>query len=221
MTCCILGLMLMAAIGRVRRMFGRQVPAADLFAPVARRPAPGEVWPVVPIEVLPPVPIGGAPRRSAVLGYCALGIVVVLVGAPALVATGLLTNTGSAGQWLLRSACYVAAVVTALVLRRSTALWRAPSGVGPALVILGTIIFELGVLDMHIFRVIAVDNSNMLQMFAFHNVGPALAIIGGVVLGYGSLGRTSSSWRPSRSILTSAQPSSSAVTMVSTPPLTS
>lgn len=86
--------------------------------------------------------------------------------------------------------------------------------------IVGTVIFELSVLDMHVFRVIAIDSANMLQMFVFHNIGPLVAIIGGAVLGYGSLGRSSTSWRSSRSMDTSAQPASSAVTMVSSPPLT-
>jgi hypothetical protein len=219
MTCCILGLVLMAAIGRVRRIFGaRPFPTSDLFAPVARRPAPGETLPPAPVIVLES---GSAPARSAVLGYCAIGIALVLVGAPALVATGLLINTGSAGQWLLRTVCYSAAVAAALALRSSTAIWRVPRGAGPALVIAGTIIFELGVLDMHVLRVVAVDSSNILQMFAFHNIGPVVAMIGGAVLGYGSLGRTTTSWRSSRSTDTSARPSSSAVTVLSTPPLTS
>lgn len=218
MTCCILGLVLMAAIGRVRRLFGaRPVSTPDLFAPVARRPAPG--------ETLPPAPVigpesDGVPARSAVLGYCAVGIALVLVGAPGLITTGLLTNTGSAGQWLLRTVCYAAAVAAALALRRSTAIWRAPRGVGPALVIAGTIIFELGVLDMHVFRVIAIDSSNILQMFVFHNIGPVMAIAGGAVLGYGSLGRSNTAWRSSRSTDTSAQPSSSAVTVLPAPPST-
>lgn len=208
----------MAAVGRVRRLFGaRSVPTSDLFAPVARRPAPGETLP--PAPAIGPDP-GRVPARSAVLGYCAIGIALVLLGAPALIATGLLTNTGLAGQWLLRTVCYAAAVGAALGLRNSMAIWRAPRGAGPALVIAGTIIFELGVLDMHVFRVIAIDSSNILQMFVFHNIGPVVAIIGGAVLGYGSLGRSNTSWRSSRSIDTSAQPSSSAVTVASTPPLT-
>ena len=70
------------------------------------------------------------------------------------------------------------------------------------------------------FRVIAIDSSNILQMFVFHNTGPVVAIIGGAVLGYGSLGRSNTAWRSSRSTDTSAQPSSSAVTVASTPPLT-
>lgn len=217
----------MAAIGRVRRIFGtRTVRASDLFAPVARRPAPGQTLLPASRQTLPPVlvidsaPATGGPPQSAVLGYCAFGIALVLVGAPVLIGTGLLNNTGSAGQWLLRMVCYSAALAAALVLRRSTAIWRAPRGAGPALVIAGTIIFELGVLDMHVFRVIAVDSSNILQMFVFHNIGPVVAIIGGAVLGYGSLGRSNSSRRSSRSTDTSAQPSSSAVTVLSTPPLT-
>ena len=223
MTCCILGLLMVAAIGRIRRVFGvRRVRAPDLFAPVARRPAPGQTLPVSPV-----LDTGqgqdqdhSAPTRSAVLGYCAFGIALVLVGAPALMTTGLVSNTGAAGNWLLRNGCYLAAVAAAFALRRSTTIWCGPRGAGPALVIVGTVIFELSVLDMHVFRVIAIDSANMLQMFVFHNIGPLVAIIGGAALGYGSLGRSSTSWRSSRSMDTSAQPASSAVTMVSSPPLT-
>lgn len=218
MTCCILGLVVLAAIARVRRMFGARAVPAELFAPVARRPAPGETLPPAPV-------VGGGPdlsvsEQSAVLGYCAAGIALVLVGTPALVGVGTVSNAGSVGQWLLRGGCYAVAIAAALALRRSTAIWRTPRGAGPALVIMGTIIFELGVLDMHVFGVIAIDSSNIVQMFVFHNIGPAVAIIGGAVLGYGSLGRTRSSWRLPRSTGTSAQPSSSAVTVASTAPLT-
>lgn len=218
MTCCILGLLLMAAVGRIRRLFGGRPKDAALFAPVARRPAPGEELPVAEaVTTEPAPPVRG---RTAVFVYCALAIAVFGVGAPALVAAGVLHNTGSAVPWVLRSVLYGAAAAAALALSRSTAIWRAPQGVGTLLVILGAVIFELSVLDMHVFRLFSIDNANVLGMLVFHNIGPAVAMVGGAVLGYGSLGRSRTSWRSSRSTVTSARPSSPAVTVSSTAPLT-
>lgn len=218
MTCCILGLLLMAAVGRIRRLFGGRPKDAALFAPVARRPAPGEELPVAEaVTTEPAPPVRG---RTEVFVYCALAIAVFGVGAPALVAAGVLHNTGSAVPWVLRSVLYGAAAAAALALSRSTAIWRAPQGVGTLLVILGAVIFELSVLDMHVFRLFSIDNANVLGMLVFHNIGPAVAMVGGAVLGYGSLGRSRTSWRSSRSTVTSARPSSPAVTVSSTAPLT-
>ena len=41
MTCCIVGLLILSVVGRFRRVVGG-VPAAEVFAPVACRPAPGQ-----------------------------------------------------------------------------------------------------------------------------------------------------------------------------------
>lgn len=225
MTCCIVGILLTMAFARLRRATGfarlgrngaRPAPAPVLFAPVARRPAPGQELPAAP----DPQPAAPAAGRSPVLDYCAIAITAVLLGVPVLAGTGVLHGTGSAGQWAARSAVYAAAAVAAVALRTSAPIWRAPRGVGTLLIVAGAVVFELGVLDMHVFRVVAVDPGNPLALFAFHNVGPALAIAGGAVLGYGSLGRSITSWRPSRSTVSSATPSSSAVTVSSAPPLT-
>lgn len=218
MTCCIVGVLLTMAFVRVRRLFGRRPADRQVvFAPVAWRPAPGQDWPGAE-----PAAVASAPvlRRAPnpVLGYCALAITTVLFAVPALAAAGVLRNTGSPAQWLLRGALYATAAGAAVALRR-TALWRAPRGVGTLMIVAGAVVFELGVLDMHVFRVIDVAEANMVALFAFHNAGPALAIVGGLVLGYGSLGRSSTSWRPSRSTETSAVPSSSAVTVSATAPL--
>lgn len=217
MTCCIVGLLILSLVNRVRRATGRRVEEPALFAPVARRPAPGQT-------VLPPpasrAAAGGESRTdSPVLRYCALAIAVCLVGYPLLAYTGKVVNTGSAVDWALRSALYAAAVIAAIALSRSGPVWRAPRGVGTLLIVGGAVVFELGMLDMHIFRLFAVDNSNVLALMVFHNAGPALAMIGGAVLLYGAAGRRNTSRRSSRSTVTSAQPSSSAVTVSSTPPV--
>ncbi len=218
MTCCILGLLLMAAVGRIRRLFGGRPKDAALFAPVARRPAPGEELPVAePVSAGPAAQIRD---RTAVFDYTALAIVLCALAAPALVLAGVLHNTGSAVPWVLRSALYGAAAAAALALSRSTAIWRAPKGAGTLLVILGTVIFEVSVLDMHVFGLFDIEDANVLGMMVFHNIGPAVAVVGGLVLAYGSLGRSTTSWRSSRSTVSTALPSSSAVTMSSTAPLT-
>ncbi len=217
MTCCIVGFLILTAVGRVRRTLGfRRAPeaAATLFAPVAWRPAAGQA-PRVPAQ-----PVTRARRgNDAVLTYCAVGIAVCLVGMPALAFSGAAHNTGSAWLWLLRSACYLAVIVAALRLRRSVTIWSAPRGAGTALMVVGAVIFELGVLDMHAFRLFSFG-SNLMANAVFHNVGPAVAMAGGVALLYGSRGRSTTSRRSSRSTLTSAHPSSSAVTASSTPPIT-
>ena len=187
MTCCIVGLLILSLVRRVRRVVGGRADEPALFAPVARRAAPGQTVP----EVLS---AGAGSEResheksSPVLWYCALGIAVCLVGHPLLAHTGAVTNTGSALAWLMRSGLYLAALLAAVVLSRSEAIWRAPRGAGTLLIVVGAVIFELGTIDMHIFRLFAVDSSNLLALMVFHNVGPALAMIGGLILLCGTAG---------------------------------
>lgn len=218
MTCCIVGLLILSVVNRIRRATGVRVDDPALFAPVARRPAPGET-------VLPPAPVRAeaAERLRAdapVLRYCALAIAVCLVGYPLLAYAGHVVNTGSAVGWTLRSVLYSAAVTAAIMLSRSGPVWHAPRGLGTMLIVGGAIVFELGMLDMHVFRLFAVDSSNILALMVFHNAGPALAMVGGAVLLYGAAGRSNTPRRSSRSTVTSAPPSSSAVTVSSTPPVT-
>ncbi len=218
MTCCIVGLLILSVVNRIRRVVGGRVDEPVLFAPVARRPGPGET--ALP-PVARPAAVTAQPRAdSPVLRYCALAIAACLVGYPLLADFGTVDNTGSVLAWALRSGLYVSAVVAAVMLSRSGPVWRAPSGVGTLLIVAGAVVFELGMLDMHVFRLFAVDSSNVLALMAFHNAGPALAMLGGAVLLYGAAGRSSTSWRSSRSTVTSPQPSSSAVTVSSTPPVT-
>lgn len=218
MTCCIVGLLIASVVGRLRRAVGGSVGEPVLFAPVARRAAPGQTLPeplTVSADSFP------APRKrsSPVLRYCALGITVCLVGYPLLAHSGVVTNTGSSIAWLMRGALYSVVLVAAVMLSRSDAFWRAPSGAGTLLIVAGAVIFELGTIDMHVFRLFTVDSANMLALMVFHNVGPMIAMIGGLVLLYGAAGRRSTSSRSSRWTVTSRRPSSSAVTVSSSPPV--
>jgi len=215
MTCCIVGLLILSVVGRLRRAVGGPVEAPVLFAPVARRAAPGQT---VPEPVY--ADADAMPATAAVFRYCALGVALCLAAAPLLVWTGVLENTASTAMWLLRGGCYVALIGVAIILSRSVPILRGLRGTGWLLVVLGAVIFESGVADMHVFRLIEVDHGNLVGDMVFHNVGPVIAMIGGLVLLYGAAGRRSTSSRSSRSTVTSAQPSSSAVTVSSSPPVT-
>ena len=141
MTCCIVGLLIFAVVGRIRRVFGGGADDTSmLFAPVAQRPAPGQsmtayVFGVVDVGV-------DRPQTSVVLRYCSIGIALCLIGAPALVWSGFLVNTGSPASWLLRGGCYLVLAVVAFRLSRSVTIVRARSGAGTLLVIVGAVIFE-------------------------------------------------------------------------------
>lgn len=121
------------------------------------------------------------------LVYCALAIAVCMVGYPLLAFIGTVENTGTIVGWALRSILYLAAIAAAVLLNRSGPVWRAPRGVGTLLIVTGAVVFELGMLDMHVFRLVAVDRSNILALMAFHNAGPALAMAGGAALLYGAV----------------------------------
>jgi len=217
MTCCIVGLLILSVVNRIRRAAGGRIDEPALFAPVARRPAPGEALP----QPLAPTAIAASRAvTSAVFRYCGLGVALCLVAAPLLVFAGVLENTGSTAVWLLRGVCYLALIAVAVVLSRSVGLLRNLRGPGWLLVVLGAVVFESGVVDMHLFRVIEVDHGNLLGDMIFHNVGPLIAVIGGLVLLYEAAGRRKTSRRSSRSTVTSAQPSSSAMTVSSTAPVT-
>ena len=219
MTCCIVGLLIFAVVGRIRRVFGGGADDTSmLFAPVAQRPAPGQsmtayVFGVVDVGV-------DRPQTSVVLRYCSIGIALCLIGAPALVWSGFLVNTGSPASWLLRGGCYLVLAVVAFRLSRSVTIVRARSGAGTLLVIVGAVIFESGVIDMHVFRLFEIDHENIVRDMVFHSAGPVVAMLGGLVLLYGAAGRSITSRRSSRSTLSTAQPSSSAVMVSSTPPVT-
>lgn len=183
MTCCVIGLLILAIVGRFRRAVGR-AEAPALFAPVAQRPVPGQTL-VAPMPAEPEPPQGSA----AVFRYAASALALCLVAMPVLVWAGLLENTGSLGMWLLRVACYLALIAVAVVLSRSLAGLRNARGTGWRLLVTGAVLFEAGVMDMHVFGVIKVEHGNSLADIIFHNVGPVLAVIGALVLVTGAVSR--------------------------------
>lgn len=198
MTCCIIGFLVLTAFGRVRRALGRTGPTPMLFAPVARRPAPGQTL------VIPAITEATA-HPLAVFRYAALGCALGLCGPPVLVWAGAAQNSGSLWMWLLRTTLYLLTFAAALSMSRSVTLRSTPRGPGALLLVVGAVIFELGVLDMHVFGLYDFE-ANRLWDFTFHAAGPALAIAGGLLL-YGSRGRSITSRRSSRSTVRSAVPS--------------
>lgn len=221
MTCCIVGLLIMMAVGRIRRALGGGARDADVvFAPVARRPAPGQVLPGLPALPLPGCEPAPVPAGAPIFRYAAVGIALCLIAAPALVWTGVAVNAAAVQTWLVRSALYLAVIIAAVVLGRTATVLRAPAGAASLLIVVGVIVFELGLIDMHLFRLFDIAAGGLLGDMIFHNAGPALAMVGGLVLVYGEAGRSMTSRRSSRSTVTSARPSASAVTVSSTPPVT-
>jgi hypothetical protein len=196
MICCIVGLLILTTVGRLRRLLGLgagETPA--LFAPVAQRPAPGQVLAAAAVVAEPATQ---RPRRDAtVLGYGAAGVAFCGVAAPLLVLSGAAENTGSAGDWMLRNLCYLAVIVVAVVLSRSVGLWRVSRGPGPLMIVVGAVIFELGLMDMHVFGVLEMDHGNVMADMVFHGIGPILVLTGGLALlngsPYGSTGRSTTS----------------------------
>ena len=184
MTCCIVGLLIFSVVSRIRRAVGGKAEEPLLFAPVASRPAPGQARPPAAALAAPHEP---SRSDSPVLLYCAVAIAICLVGHPLLAYVGAVGNTGSVFGWAMRSILYLAAIAAAVLLNRSGPVWRAPRGMGTLLIVAGAVVFELGMLDMHVFRLFAVDSSNILALMAFHNAGPALSMAGGAVLLYGAL----------------------------------
>lgn len=225
MTCCIVGLLIFMAVGRIRRALGRG-ETTTLFAPVAQRPAP-RLAQTVPSTAAQTssvglVDVGTEPRAESgtLFRYAAVGITLCLIAAPGLVWSGAAVNTGSAAAWLVRSGLYLVIIAAAVLLGRSAVALRAPRGAGPLLIVVGVIAFELGLIDMHVFGLFDFSRSNALPDLVFHTAGPVLAMIGGLILVYGAAGRRKTSQRSSRSTVNSAQPWSSAVTVPSTPPVT-
>lgn len=192
MTCCIVGLLILSVVARLRRAAGPGA-ASEVFAPAAWRPAPGQETPVAPARAAQ-----CPPATAAVFRYAALTLAVCLAVVPALAWAGPLENTGSTGMWALRAVCYLALVGVALVLSRALPVLRGARGAGWLLVIAGAVVFEVGILDMHAFRVIEVHHGNALGDMVFHNIGPALAVAGGLWLLYGPRDRQPAASRSGR-----------------------
>ncbi len=127
------------------------------------------------------------PQTSVVLRYCSIGIALCLIGAPALVWSGFLVNTGSPASWLLRGGCYLVLAVVAFRLSRSVTIVRARRAQARWWIV-GAVIFESGVIDMHVFRLFEIDHENIVRDMVFHSAGPVVAMLGGLVLLYGGGG---------------------------------
>lgn len=179
MTCCIVGLLIMMAVGRIRRAIGRAPNDSDvatLFAPVARRPAPGAERLAPAAAISHHVDGDGKPASASVLRYAAVGIALSLIMAPVLVWIGAAANTAAMQTWLLRSGLYVLVIVAAVLLGRTAAVLRAPRGAASLLIVVGVIVFELGLADMHLFRLFDIE-AGLAGDMVFHNVGPAPAVV--------------------------------------------
>ncbi|MFM9033693.1 MAG: hypothetical protein ACKOQ4_05315 [Mycobacterium sp.] len=211
-----MGLLILTLTGRVRRLVGLGGgPAPVVFAPVAWRPAVGQAAP----ETAGHCDADCAAPPHRLLRCGALAVAVCMLGIPLLALTGAVENTGPVWAWLLRGLCYLALILGAVAVSRS--LGRSlsgPRGAGAVLIVVGAVVFETGVLDMHVFRVIEIES--LAADMVFHNIGPAIAVLGALVLLYGAAGRRKTSRRSSRSTVTDARPSSSAMTLPSVPPVT-
>lgn len=119
--------------------------------------------------------------------------------------------------WVLRTGCYLGLLLAAVCLSRPRQRLDARKRAGWALIAVGAAIFELGVLDMHLFGVIQIAHGNPLWDIVFHNVGPALALAGTFLLLRAGAGRGVTSSRSSRSTPMSARPSASAFAVPLTP----
>lgn len=195
MICCIVGLLILTTVGRLRRLLGLGVSETPaLFAPVAQRPAPGQALAAAAAVA---EPAAQPPRDATVLGYGAAAVAFCLLAGPLLVLSGAAENTGSASAWMLRNLCYLAVIVAAVALSRSMGLWRVHRGPGPLMIVVGAVIFELSLMDMHVFGVLKMDHANVMAGMVFHGVGPILVLTGGLALlngsPYGSTGRSTTS----------------------------
>lgn len=154
MACCVaLGLFITACRWLWLRLTFRAPPPRVLFAPPARRPAPGETGVPAPVaaDAMPrPVPLFRTPAGGAVAGLAAYLLAVVL-----LLPSGLLGEVAGPGLWLLRTALFAA--VAALLLRPSLTAVPASSANVAAMTLyfagLGWLV--AGIADLHLFSLFA------------------------------------------------------------------
>jgi hypothetical protein len=220
MACCIVGLLILVSVRRARWVLGfRRNDISVPFAPPARRPPPGGAPSLFPEPVAEP---HIAKRRPAtgLFDYAALGMTIYVVAVTVLLWTGVAQNTGSPLGWIIRTGCYIALILAAVRLARSSVRSDTPRDASWMVIVIGAVFFEFGVLDMHAFGLIQIGHGDVLWDIVFHNFGPALALVGALVLLRKDVGRRATSSRSSRSISTRARPSASAVTVSSMPPRT-
>ena len=186
MLCCVaVGFVIATILRAWRRITGRGPEPTSVFAPPARRPAPGSAAAFAPPR--PPAAVPGAAGRSpaAVLRFAAAGVALYAVSVLALAALGAADLQAGAGRWALRSAVFAAVAATLLV-----ASGTAPSPAGPlprrrlagcALLGLGLAWLELGLLDMHLFGLVRIAGGGAGWDVAFHGAG-VVAIAAGWAL---------------------------------------
>jgi hypothetical protein len=150
--------------------------------------------------------------------YFAAGIALYLVALMVLLWTGAAQSVGGPLAWGVRTGCYLGLLLVAVRLSRPRQRLDARRGAAWALIAVGAAVFELGVLDMHLFGVIEIAHGNPLWDIVFHNFGPALALAGAFLLLRAGAGRSVTSSRSSTSTSTSARPSASALAVPRTRP---
>jgi hypothetical protein len=221
MTCCVVGLLIFAGVRWARRLLGSAPTEMHAhFAPMASRPAPGEVPEASRRPVRAESPAVAREAPAGLFAYFAAGIAVYLIALMVLLWTGAAQSVGGPLAWVVRTGCYLGLLLAAVRLSRPRQRLDARRGAAWALIAVGAAIFELGVLDMHLFGVIEVAHGNPLWDIAFHNFGPALALTGAFLLLRAGAGRSVTSSRSSRSTSTRARPSASAFAVPVTPPRT-
>ena len=176
MTCCVVGLLIFAGVRWARRLLGSE--RNDMHAhcaPMATRPVPGGISEASLRPVLAKSPAVGHKASIGLFLYFAAGIGVYLVAVMVLLWTGAAQSVGAPLAWVLRTGCYLGLLLAAVCLSRPRQRLDARKRAGWALIAVGAAIFELGVLDMHLFGVIQIAHGNPLWDIAFHNVGAGLS----------------------------------------------
>ncbi|MGI5218105.1 hypothetical protein [Nocardia sp. CA-290969] len=196
MLCCVVAGTLMAVGYRIRVWFTRRgAGPIQLFAPPARRPAPGQTvpGPSVPATVR-------ISRRPRILRWAALGTIMYPAGIAGLLALEWAHTVTAAAGWGIRTAALIAAMGAVLwAVRIGAATVVEPLSslrehLGCALVGVGLVWFVLGIIDMPVLGLFhlgpgAADHahahfantahhSTTLWDWIFHGIGPVLVVLG-------------------------------------------
>ena len=165
MLCCVaFGLVVASILRAFRRVTGRGPEVTTVFAPPARRPAPGAPAAPPPAPVTPPRAPAPARARTGragpILRATAAGGAVYLVAVAALLAAGAASTSAGGATWTLRSLAYLVAAAGALIAAAAAPSPAAPVAkretLGCALVGAGAAWLELGLLDMHLFGLLRI-----------------------------------------------------------------
>ncbi|MEU1981802.1 hypothetical protein [Nocardia sp. NPDC019395] len=193
---------LMALGYRIRVWFTRRgAGPVQLFAPPARRPAPGQTIPAPSAPVTVRIS-----RRPRMLLWVAAGIVTYLAGIAVLLALGWVDSSTGTSGWTahtLTSAGFALAIFC--LLRIAAGGVAEPSSslrehLGCALVGIGLVWFVLGIVDMHVLGLFHLDpgsadvpadhahahthstmpahHSTTMWDWGFHGIGPVFVVLG-------------------------------------------